>query len=59
VLAASEMVHKGGCCDVNTMAQMGITSEQISKLNAFCSEQGQKVSKENLRYDSEDGWVAK
>lgn len=62
VIAASGMVHEGGCCDTRVMAQMGITPQQIAKMDAFCSQsaqatvKGQGAQKEK-RYNLEDGWV--
>lgn len=67
VLAASGMVHEGGMHDSRVLAQMGITPEQMAKINADCSQWAQKVVKtqpaqpekstNNLRFNSEDGWV--
>ncbi len=63
VLAASGMVHEGGCCDTRIMAKVGITPQQIAKMDAFCSLSAQKVVKEKstkaMRYDFESGWVEK
>ncbi|MCR4281349.1 MAG: hypothetical protein NUV88_03400 [Candidatus Kaiserbacteria bacterium] len=62
VFAASGRVHEGAVRDPLVIAQMGMTSEQMAKMDAHCSPHARTAvtedSTQGLRYDAEDGWVA-